>query len=262
MPLFIPAKNNDGVTKEPYLRSTPTSSDCVTRRHAAATAILFTAVTVGAWQILPAPRWALVTLGASAALLQIGLLVAAFPVSRRVATLATVTTFICHGVAISFTLDVAPTLSLGDPPGRMLSSFSIQSATHSIRYRVPFPQKSNDRMRVRLLLSRGYEGPTSIRIDISGVSEGVMRIPVGGNISEREYIFEMAPFRELNSVILTLRQDNYDSTLRIAFWKSGLGRAIEGEAEYATEFGKLRGLPDPMTGALAHGWPLIWIQDV
>ena len=258
MPLFIPAKNNDGVTKEPSLRSTPTSSDCVTRRHAAATAILFTAVTVGAWQILPAPRWALVTLGASAALLQIALLAAAFPVSRRVATLVTVTTFICHGVAISFTLDAAPTLSLGDPPGRMLSSFSFQSASHAIRYRVPFPQPPGNRMRVKLVLARPYAGPANLLIDVSGRTNGTMRTPPNGNESEREFTFEMHHFRADTAVTLTISPDAPDQNLRLAVWKSGLGRTLEDEPEYVTEYGRLPGLPDTLTGTMIRAWPLIW----
>jgi hypothetical protein len=72
----------------------------------------------------------------------------------------------------------------------------------------------------------------------------------------------MARFQHATDLVLTLHQDGYDPNLRIAIWKSGLGRAIDGVPEYLSEFGKLNGLPDPRTGAMTPYWPVIWIENV
>ena len=226
------------------------------------TVVLSLGVVIGSWFIVPAPRWALVTLGASATMLLLATIFAVFPLPRRLTTAATITALLCHVVSLALILDTPPTLSAGDPPGRLLSSFVIQSPTHAIRYRVPFPNQTGDRMRVRLLLSKPYEGPVQIRIDITGKIQGLMQVPTSGNSSEREYIFGMEEFQQIDNVVLTLQQDGYDPNLRIAIWKSDLGRAINGVPEYISEFGTLAGLPDPLTGAMTTFWPLIWIQDV
>ena len=226
------------------------------------TLVLYLGIVIGSWFVVPAPRWALVTLGASATLLMLATIFAVFPLPRRITMAATITAILGHVVSVALTLDAPPTLSVGDPPGRLLSSFAIQSPTHAIRYRVPFPNQPGDRMRVRLLLSKPYEGPVQIRIDITGKIQGLMQVPTNGNSSEREYVFRMEGFQQLSSVVLTLQQDGYDPNLRIAIWKSDLGRAIDGVPEYISEFGTLAGLPDPSTGAMTKSWPIIWIQDV
>jgi hypothetical protein len=225
------------------------------------TAILTLGIVFGSWFVVPAPRWALVTLSASATLLLLATMFAVFPLPRRITMAASLTAFLGHVVSLALTMDTPPTLSVGNPPGRLLSSFAIQSPTHAIRCRVPFPNHTGNRMRVRLLLSKPYEGPVQIRIDITGKIQGLMQVPTSGNSSEREYIFGIEKFQQINNVVLTLQQDGYDPSLRIAIWKSDLGRAIDGVPEYITEFGTLAGLPDPVTGAMTKSWPLIWIQD-
>ena len=231
-------------------------------RDMSTAAILTLCIVIGSWFVVPAPRWALVTLSASATLLMLATIFAVFPLPRRITTAASITAILGHVISLALTLDTPPNLSAGDPPGRMLSSFAIQSPSHAIRYRVPFPRQIGERMRVRLLLSKPYEGPVNIRIDITGKIQGLMEVPTNGNSSEREYIFGMEEFQQIDNVVLTLRQDGYDPDLRIAIWKSDLGRAIDGVPEYISEFGTLAGLPDPFTGAMTKSWPLIWIQDV
>ena len=231
-------------------------------RDMSTVAILSLCIVIGSWFVVPAPRWALVTLSASATLLLLATMFAVFPLPRRITMAASLTAFLGHVVSLALTMDTPPTLSVGNPPGRLLSSFAIQSPTHAIRYRVPFPNHTGNRMRVRLLLSKPYEGPVHILIDITGKIQGLMQIPTNGNSSEREYIFGIEKFQQINNVVLTLQQDGYDPSLRIAIWKSDLGRAIDGVPEYISEFGTLAGLPDPVTGAMTKSWPLMWIQDV
>ena len=219
----------------------------------------FAAITAVAWFAVPGPRWALITIGASATDLLLGVGIVAFPINpRAVSALATVA-IIGHLTAFTLTLEVAPTLSLGDPPGRMLSSLSIQSSSHSIRYRVPLPQPTSDRMRVKVVLARPYIGPSYLLIDVSERVHGILRTPPGGNESEREFAFDTALFRIDNAVSLTISPDAFDPDLRIAVWKSSLGRTVPDGPEYVTEHGRFAGLPDPLTGMMIRGWPLVWI---
>ena len=230
--------------------------------HAITPLVVFLCIVTGSWFVVPAPRWALVTLGASATLMLFAIIITVFPVPRSVAVAATIATSLGHGAAITLRLDTPPTLSVGAPPGRMLSSFAIQSPAHAIRYRVPFPRQSGDRMRIKLVLAQPYEGMVRLRIDISGRSNGAMQTPLGGNLSELEYAFDMSPFQAEETVLLTIRQDTYDPNLRLAIWKSDLGRQILDEPEYLTEYRVFHGLPDPLTGAMRKFWPLIWVTDL
>lgn len=227
-------------------------------RGNAISAFAFVVITALAWFAVPPPRWALVTLGAFATLLLIAVGLAAFPVSRRVGIAATATAFVCHVLALVLSLDTPPTLTQGDPPGRMLSSITIQSPTHEVRYRVPLPGLRGDWLRVKLLLAKAYAGPALMTVNLSGRAGGAMK-PAGGNLSELEHVFDATPFREVQSVLLTIRQDAYDPELRLAVWKSGLGRAIPDVPEYATEHGVWPGLPDPLTGAMGRAWPVAWV---
>ncbi|MCG3772915.1 MAG: hypothetical protein JW384_04139 [Nitrosomonadaceae bacterium] len=244
------------------MRAYTPSHDKRMGRDMSTAAILTLCIVIGSWFVVPAPRWALVTLSASATLLMLATIFAVFPLPRRITMSASITAILGHVISLALTLDTPPNLSAGDTPGRMLSSFEIQSPSHAIRYIVPFTRQIGERMRVRLLLSKPYEGPVNIRIDITGKIQGLMEVPTNGNSSEREYIFGMEEFQQIDNVVLTLRQDGYDPDLRIAIWKSDLGRAIDGVPEYISEFGTLAGLPDPVTGAMTKSWPLIWIQDV
>ena len=81
-------------------------------------------------------------------------------------------------------------------------------------------------------------------------------------MSELEYAFDMSPFQAEETVLLTIRQDTYDPNLRLAIWKSDLGRQILDEPEYLTEYRVFHGLPDPLTGAMRKFWPLIWVTDL
>jgi hypothetical protein len=222
-------------------------------------AAAFVAITAVAWFAVPGPRWALVTVGASATYLLIVVGIAAFPMRSRARTVLAVIAAVSHVTALTLTLDVAPTLSLGDPPGRMLTSLSIQSTWHAIRYQVPFPQPTGDRMRVKLILARPYAGPANLLIDVSGRVNGTMCVPSGGNESEREFTFDMPQFRADAAVTLTISPDAPDPDLRIAVWKSGLGRTLPDEPKYVTDHGMFTGLPDPLTGMMIRGWPLVWI---
>jgi hypothetical protein len=228
-------------------------------RGGAITIIAFATITAVAWFVVPGPRWALVTLGASASLLLIVVGVAAFPLPRRVVAVALAANASIHALAFALSLKVTPTLTLGDPPGRMLSSFSIPSASHAIRYRVPLPQPKGDRMQVRLALARPYEGPAHLLIDVSGRVNGVMT-PRGENAAEREITLDMAPFRTDSSVLLTISTDIPDPNLRIPLSRIGLGRTLPDEPEYVTEHGAFLRIPDPLTGRLTHAWwPMVWV---
>ena len=231
----------------------------ISRRGSVFVAAAFVAITAVAWFAVPGPRWALVTIGASATNLLVAVGIVAFPVPPRAASGLAVAGAVGHATAFVLTLDVPPTLSLGDPPGRMLSSLSIQSVSHAIRYRVPFPQPTGDRMRVKLILARPYAGPAHLLIDVSGRTNGIMRTPPGGNESEREFTFDMPQFRTDAAVTLTISPDAPDPDLRIAVWKSGLGRTLPDEPKYVTDQGMFPGLPDPLTGVMTRAWPLVWI---
>lgn len=216
---------------------------------------------VGSWFVVSSPRWALVTIGASATLMLLSVVSSVLQVSTSISSALTIACLLGHLGSLTLTLDTSPKLSVGDPPGRMLSSFAIQSPSHAVRYRVPFPTKPGERMRVKMVLAQPYDGPIPLHVDISGRLSGSMR-PMGENTSEREFVFGSDLFRDVESVTVTITQDNYDPNLRIAYWKSDLGRTIPGEAEYISEYGVIRGIPDPLTGRVTRGWPLIWIQTV
>ncbi|MCG3770850.1 MAG: hypothetical protein JW384_02029 [Nitrosomonadaceae bacterium] len=244
------------------MRAYTPSHDKRMGRDMSTAAILTLGIVIGSWFVVPAPRWALVTLGATATLLMLATIFLAFPLPRRINIAASITTILGHVISLALTLDTPPTLSAGDPPGRMLSSFAIQSPSHAIRYRVPFPRQTGERMRVKMVLAQPYEGLIRLRMDISGQSRGIMHPPEGGNLSELEYAFDMTPFRAEKTILLTIRPDAYDTNLRLAIWKSGLGRQIPDEPEYLTEYQVFRGLPDPLTGAMTRFWPLIWVTSL
>lgn len=224
--------------------------------------ILFLGIAIGSWFVVPGPRWALVTLGASATLLMHTIVGAVLPLPRRMTLAITMIIFLGHVGALTLALELPPTLSVGEPPGKMLSSFAIQSPSHAIQYRVPYPRQWSDRMRVKVLLAQPYDGPVDLRIDISSRLSGTMRPPLGGNLSEREFVFEMKPFESDGTVLLTITQDAYDPNLRFATWKSNLGRQIHDQPEYLTEYGEFSGLPDPLTGVMTRFWPLIWMTGI
>ena len=113
-------------------------------------------------------------------------------------------------------------------------------------------------MRVRLILARPYEGPAHLLIDVSGRSSGAMTIP-GLNPSEREYTFDIAPFGTDTSAVLTITPDLPDQELRIASWRSGLGRMLPDEPAYVAGGMAFPGLPDPTTGRMIKAWPMIWV---
>ena len=219
----------------------------------------FVAITGVAWFTVPGPRWALVTLGASGSLLLIAVTTAAFPLSLRIQRGLALGASVSHAVAFGVTLNVPPTMTVGDPPGRMLTYVSIQSTLHAIRYRVPFPQPTGDRMRVRLILARPYAGPAHLQIDVSGRSIGTMVLPADGNVGEREYTFDMASFGNDESAVLTITPDLPDPNLRIAAWRSGLGRLLPDEPQYVAGGMAFPGLPDPTTGRMIQVWPMIWV---
>jgi hypothetical protein len=230
-----------------------------TYRGTAFTVATFVAITGVAWFTVPGPRWALVTLGASGTLLLNSVTTAAFPLSLRIQRGLALGASVSHAIAFGVTLNVPPTMTVGDPPGRMLTYVSIQSTLHAIRYRVPFPQPTSDRMRVKAVLARPYEGSSHLLIDVSGHVNGTMTPPVGGNMSEREFTFDMAQFRATTSVVVTITPDTPDPELRIAAWKSGLGRTLPDEPQYVTGEIALSGLPDPISGRMIQAWPLIWV---
>jgi hypothetical protein len=163
-----------------------------------------------------------------------------------------------HVIAFAVTRNTPPIMTVGDPPGRMLTYVSLQSASHAIRYRVPFPQPTSDRMRVRLILARPYAGPARLQIDVSGRSNGTMALPADGNLGEREYTFDMAPFGTATSALVTVTVDIPDPNLHVAVWESGAGRTVPDEPEYLSENGSVPGLPNPLTGELTRAWPLMW----
>lgn len=233
-----------------------------TYRGTALTIAAFGAITGVAWFTVPGPRWALVTLGASGSLLLIAVITAAFPLSLRFQRGLAIGASVSHAVAFTVTLNVPPTMTIGDPPGRMIAFVSIQSTSHAIRYRVPFPQPTSNQMRVRLVLARPYDGPARLQIDVSGRSNGAMVLPADGNLGEREYTFDMGPFGTDTSTVLTITPDIPDRDLRIAVWKSGLGRALPDPPEYITEEFSIPGLPDSLTGKSARVWPLIWVSSL
>lgn len=150
-------------------------------------------------------------------------------------------------------------LSVGDPPGHMLSSLSLQSASHAIRYRVPFPQPTGNQMRVKLVLARPYEGASQLLIDVAGRVNGAMRPLEGGNTGEREFTFNMQHFHADAAVTLTISADMPDPALRIATWGSGLGRTLPEQPQFVTEYGAFLGLPEPLTGKMRSAWPLVWV---
>lgn len=230
-----------------------------TYRGTAFTIATFVAITGVAWFTVPGPRWALVTLGASGSLLLIAVTTAAFPLSLRFQRGLAIGASVSHAIAFTVTLNVPPTMTIGDPPGRMLAYVSIQAISHAIRYRVPLPQPTSDQMRVRLVLARPYVGPAHLLIDISGRSNGIMALPPDGNTGEREFTFNMNPFRSDSAVDLTFALDALDPDLRIAVWKSGLGRTLPDVPQYLTEYIAFQGLPEPLSGAMTRAWPLVWI---
>jgi hypothetical protein len=216
------------------------------------------AITGGAWFTVPGPRWALVTLGASGTLLLLAVTNAAFPIPNTVNFALAIGAAVGHVIALTVTRNTPPIMTVGDPPGRMLTYASLQSASHAIRYRVPFPQPTSDRMRVKLILARPYHGPAHLIIDVSGRSRGAMTIP-GLNLSEREYTFDMAPFDADTFAVLTITPDIPDRELRIAVWKSGLGRTLTDAPAYVVGEVGFPGLPEPTTGQMIQGWPMIWV---
>ena len=168
-----------------------------TYRGTAFTVATFVAITGVAWFTVPGPRWALVTLGASGTLLLLAVTNAAFPIPKKVNYALAFGASVGHVIAFGVTLNTPPIMTVGDPPARMLTYVSIQSTLHAIRYRVPFPQPTGDRMRVRLILARPYAGPAHLHVDVSGRSIGTMVLPADGNVGEREYTFDMASFGKI-----------------------------------------------------------------
>ena len=231
-----------------------------THRGTALTVATFMAITGGAWFTVPGPRWALVTLGASGSLLLIAVATVAFPLSLRVQRGLAIGASVSHAIAFTVTLNVPPTMTVGDPPGRMLTSVSLQPM-HAIRYRVPFPQSMTQTMRVRLVLARPYSGPAKIQVDISGMTHGLMT-PGESNTDERQFAFDRTPFGTASSALLTFTLDVPDPNLRIAVWKSGLGRTLPDAPEYITEEFSIPGLPDSLTSKSARVWPLIWVSSL
>ncbi|MBU6150377.1 MAG: hypothetical protein KGR25_02940 [Chloroflexi bacterium] len=231
-----------------------------THRGTALTVATFMAITGGAWFTVPGPRWALVTLGASGSLLLIAVATVAFPLSLRVQRGLAIGASVSHAIAFTVTLNVPPTMTVGDPPGRMLTSVSLQPM-HAIRYRVPFPQSMTQTMRVRLVLARPYSGPANIQVDISGMTHGLMT-PGESNTDERQFAFDRTPFGTASSALLTFTLDVPDPNLRIAVWKSGLGRTLPDAPEYITEEFSIPGLPDSLTSKSARVWPLIWVSSL
>ena len=229
-----------------------------TYRGTAFTVATFVAITGVAWFTVPGPRWALVTLGASGTLLLLAVTNAAFPIPKKVNYALAFGASVGHVIAFGVTLNTPPIMTVGDPPGCMLTYVSLQSASHAIRYQVPFPQPTGDRMRVRLILARPYEGPAHLLIDVSGRSSGVMTI-AGLNPSEREFTFDMTQFRATTSVVVTVTPDTPEPELRIAAWKSGLGRTLPDEPQNVAREIALSGLPDPISGRMIQAWPLIWV---
>jgi hypothetical protein len=218
----------------------------------------FVVITAVGWFTVPGPRWALVTLGASGTLLVISLTTATLPVPSRARIALVIGASVSHVIAFNVSLNVPPIITVGDPPGRMLTSVSLQSASHAIRYRLPLPQPTSSRMRVKLVLARAYEGPAHLLIDVSGRSNGTMT-PPGGNSGEREFTFDMAQLSTENTVVVTITPDLPDQNLRIAAWRSGLGRMLSDEPEYLVGGMVFLGLPDPMTGRMIQAWPMIWV---
>jgi hypothetical protein len=231
-----------------------------THRGTALTVATFMAITGGAWFTVPGPRWALVTLGASGSLLLIAVATVAFPLSLRVQRGLAIGASVSHAIAFTVTLNVPPTMTVGDPPGRMLTSVSLQPM-HAIRYRVPFPQSMTQTMRVRLVLARPYSGPANLQVDISGITHGLMT-PGESNTDERQFAFDRTPFGTASSALLTFTLDVPDPNLRIAVWKSGLGRTLPDAPEYITEEFLIPGLPDSLTSKSARVWPLIWVSSL
>lgn len=233
-------------------------ANLIAYRGTAFTITIFAAITAIAWFTVPEPRWALVTLGASGTLLLLAVTDAAFPIPNKVNFALAFGASVGHVIAFTVTRNTPPIMTVGDPPGRMLTYVSLQSASHAIRYRVPFPQPTSDRMRVKLVLARPYEGPAHLLIDVSGRSSGAMTIP-DQNLSEREYLFDMAPFGTDTSAVLTITPDIPDWDLRIAAWRSGLGRTLPDKPEYVAGGMAFPGLPDPTTGRMIQAWPMIWV---
>lgn len=219
-------------------------------------------ITFAAWFVVPGPRWSLVTLGGLASLLLIAVSTAVFPVSRRTVTTLHLALLSCHIIAFGFTINVPATMTTGDPPGRMLSYVSIQSASHSLRYKVPLPDPIYKQLRIKLVLARAYSGPARLVVDVSQRLSGLMELPADGNLGEREFTFDAAPFKNSHSVLLTISLDTPDPALRIAVWKSALGRMFADQATYGTETGSTLGLPDPLTGEPINAWPLIWVTSL
>jgi hypothetical protein len=217
------------------------------------------AITGGAWFTVPGQRWALVTLGASGTLLLLAVTNVAFPIPNTVNFALVIGATVGHVIALTVTRNTPPIMTVGDPPGRMLRYVTIQSASHAIRYRVPFPQPTGDRMRVRLILARPYAGSAHLLIDISGRLNGTMVLPADGNLGEREYTFDKAPFGTDTSVVLTITPDSPDQDLRIAAWRSGLGRMLPDEPKYVAAGMGFSGLPEPATGQMIQAWPMIWV---
>ena len=89
-------------------------------------AILTLGIVIGSWFVVPAPRWALVTLSASATLLMLATIFAVFPLPGRITMAASITAIVGHVISLALTLDTPPTPSAGDPPGRMLSSMDMR----------------------------------------------------------------------------------------------------------------------------------------
>ena len=142
---------------------------------------------------------------------------------------------------------------------RQLTSLGIQSTSHVIRYQAPFPRRTSDEMRVKLVLDRPYFGTANLHIDLSGVSNGIMIVPQG-KANEREFIFESYLFRNRSLILLTITSDGVDPNLRLGAWRYVFRRNDRTPPEFITEYGVFAGLPEALTGRMTNEWlPMIWI---
>ena len=145
---------------------------------------------------------------------------------------------------------------------RQLTSLSMQSTSHAIRYQLPFPRRINDRMRVKLVLERPYMGSANLHIDVSGLATGVMTMPQG-RADEREFVFDQTLFHMNRAATVTITSDEIDPDLRIGARRHAFGRNILEQPEFITEDRVFAGLPDPLTGRMTvEWWPMVWITRV
>ena len=208
------------------------------------------------------PRWSLLFLGTTSTYALLCIFIAYF----RVPGILLNTFLILFLVSLYIflgSISIIPTFTDGDPPGFMLSSFSIQSEDHFIITSVPIPKDLTSQVRIRIKLAKWYEGASHLTLGINTLENVTMQVPADGNLMYREFSFDSSvlSLSEI-SCNVHISVDRYDRNMRLSYWRSSAGRVDHSDTLYKTRYGSFIGVPEPLTGEFVRGWPFLWIENL